>query len=56
MPRQGRVVYRIIRFTWSSGDTIGKWYSPRTRTTSVTSPIYGTSRMPSITSSMHFAE
>jgi len=50
------IFYRIIRFTWSSGDTIGKWYSPRTRTTNATSPILKTSRMPSITSSMHFAE
>ncbi len=30
---KGEWFYRIIRFTWSSGDTIGKWYSPRTRTT-----------------------
>ncbi len=48
MPRQGRVVLPIIRFTWSSGDTIGKWYSPRTRTTNATSPTLKTSRLPSV--------
>lgn len=48
MPRQGQVVLPIIRFTWSSGDTIGKWYLPRTRTTNATSPTFKTSRMPSV--------
>ena len=56
MPRQGRVVYRIIRFTWSSGDTIGKWYSPRTRTTNATSPTLKTSRMPSVSRSTHLSD